>query len=313
MDPAVPSVFGIRPGGEGGACTALEVTAMRAKVYFGFLLAAGLLVGAPGVGRGADESDAPVVSALRAAGGSCRPLGDGFYVGSRRCQALGREESFALHTPADRRAGSPVILLLHGAGRDHMTLLNDPTTRSAIAASPAVIVLPRGGDSWWVGRSQTAALELLDALEEPLRLTRSSRRRAVAGWSMGGFGSLNLIEDHPDRFAAWGGLVALTDFPNPAYPRERNHVVPPALNVPEAAARFNPMARAERLRGKSIWFSTGDSAFDRSMNEAFHDRLTRLEIAHEFRVVSGGHKFSVVAAELGPMLRALERTLLQEP
>jgi len=286
---------------------------MTVRRCLALLLATGLLVGSPKTGPGAGESpEDPVSAALTKAGISCRSLGHGFYVGSRRSRTLDRKESFALHVPPGRSSDWPAILLLHGAGRDHLTLLNHPETRRALAASPAVVILPQGGNSWWVGSSRSALLELLDALEGPLQLSRSPRQRAVAGWSMGGFGSLNLIEDHPDRFAAWGGLLALTDFPNAAYPPDQNHAVPTVLQAPEIAARSNPMSRADRLRGKSVWFLTGDSAFDRAMNEAFHKRLTRLEIAHRFRVVPGGHKFSVVAAELGPMLRALERALLPE-
>lgn len=286
---------------------------MTVRSCFALLLATGLLLGSPKAGPGAGESSGdPVSAALTKAGISCRFLGDGFYVGSRRFRALDREESFALHVPPGQRSDWPSILLLHGAGRDHLSLLNHPETRRAIAASPAVVILPRGGNSWWIGPSQSALLELLDALEGPLQLSRSPRQRAVAGWSMGGFGSLNLIEDHPDRFAAWGGLLALTDFPNAAYPPDQNHAVPTVLQAPEIAARSNPMNRADRLRGKSVWFVTGESAFDRTMNESLHERLTHLEIAHRFRVVPGGHKLSVVAAELGPMLRALEGALLPE-
>jgi len=228
--------------------------------------------------------------------------GDQLEVRSQMFVSLGREESYAvLNAPQE---GKPefAILFLHGAGRDHLTLWRHPVGRAALEKSPSVMVFPRGRLSWWVnsaeGRYEDFLLELMDAV--------GARRWAAAGWSMGGYGSLRLVTRHPERFAAWGGLLALADFPNGDYPPEQNHSVPAVFGPKPNWAEWNPMRDVGRLRGKRLWFLTAARAFDRAMNETLSRRLKELDIAHEFRLVEGGHELKVVVEALDPMLRFLE-------
>ncbi len=122
---------------------------------------------------------------------------------------------------------------------------------------------------------------------------------------MGGFGSLRLVERYPERFDAWGGILALADFPNPAYQPGQNHTVPAVFGLAEAWSSWNPQLNAHKLAGKRIWFTTGASAFDHSMNQTLHKRLDALSISHHFEIVPGGHEFRVVEQQLGAMLRFL--------
>ena len=112
---------------------------------------------------------------------------------------------------------------------------------------------------------------------------------------MGGFGSINYLLNHPEQFAAWGGLVALLDFPNPAYPKDKNHSVPSVLGRQGEWAAVNPISRVEKLREHKLFFLTAEKAFDRDMNEAFAQALAKTNIEHEYRVVPGAHTFDVVA------------------
>lgn len=229
----------------------------------------------------------------------CAPAGDSFFVCSQQFEALGRAESYAIHVPQAAARGG--ILFLHGAGRDHLTLLHDPAARAAIARTNAVVLLPRGGNSWWVGPYRNYLLELMGCVGRALGI----ERWAAAGWSMGGYGSLALVVRRPEMFRAWGGLVALADFPNEAYPPQQNHSVPPVFGSRERWPEWNPMAGVARLRGKHIWFGTGASAFDRGMNETLDSRLKALDIPHEFRIVPGGHELRVVVALLDSLLQSL--------
>jgi S-formylglutathione hydrolase FrmB len=199
----------------------------------------------------------------------------------------------------------PAILLLHGNGRNHRTLIEDAATKASLLESRAVIVMPDGGKSWW--RDQKALLDLLDWLGPQLNLDR--RRTACAGWSMGGYGSLKLAVDHPERFAAWGGMIGLVDFPNPAYPPEWNYTVPALFGDPGTWAEANPIRPAHRLRGKAVWFGTAEEAFDAAMNRTLHRLLNERGIGHTFVTVSGKHTFPVVAELLPKMLKFLDESL----
>lgn len=156
--------------------------------------------------------------------------------------------------------------------------------------------------SWWVNSSETKAEDYLLELMQLI----GAKRWAAAGWSMGGYGSLRLVTRRPELFTAWGGLLALADFPNPAYPKEQNHSVPKLFGKPDDWAQWNPLPDAASLRGKRIWFLTGTRAFDRSMNETLDRRLRELDIPHEFHMVEGGHELRVVVENLAPLLRFLE-------
>lgn len=260
---------------------------------------------------------AAVVAVAPPAPEGCRYVSPRFLECARAFAALeGAEERWSVHLPEGFAPSSaqawPVILLLHGAGRDHRTLWDHSATRAALERSRSVIVMPNGRGSWWLGRYAAYPLELLDWLSPRLGLSGDARRRAVAGWSMGGYGSVRLIQRHPDRFAAWGGMLALLDFPNPAYPPEHNHAVPAVFGPPEQWQGHNPLAAAETLRGQALFFVTGSEAFDRRMNRAFHRRLTRLGIPHEYSEVPGGHTFEVVAAALPQMLEFLDRQIAKD-
>jgi S-formylglutathione hydrolase FrmB len=242
----------------------------------------------------------------------CRPESPRALDCERTFTALGGAAvRYFVHLPAghsaDRDRRWPVILLLHGAGRHRRTLWEHPATRAALERCKAVVVMPDGGASWWLDAHGEYPLELLDWLAPRLRFREDSGGRAVAGWSMGGFGSLRMIERNVPRFSAWGGILALPDFPNPEYPPQQNHSVPAVFGPPARWPELNPLRGVEALRGKSLWFATADEAFDRSMNETLHRRLESERIAHEFVQLKGGHTFEVVAEALPRLLAWFDR------
>lgn len=248
---------------------------------------------------------------LAAHGVSCHAQSDTILHCTQRFISLEREEEFAIHVPSGARLEQDtVIVVLHGLGRNCMTLIDNPISRPVIEASSAFLIFPNGRQSWWIdssgSRYESYVLELLRDLTDTLHLSSDPRRRGVTGWSMGGFGSLRLIERHPDLFAAWAGILTLADFPNPRYSPEHNHVVPALFGPPSEWEAWQPLTHAPNLRGKQIWFSTGTSAFDRQMNEALDHRLNELRISHQYTTVEGGHEIKVVLEQLPLALRFLD-------
>jgi len=258
------------------------------------------------------------LAGLRRAGAETTPLGDGFFECRMRSDALDRPERLALRLPdgyrPDRNPPYPLIVFLHGAGRNHRTLLDIPEARSILRRSPCVLVLPNGGNSWWIdspvkpgSRYGSHLHELIRTVDRHLNVSPDPRHRGIGGWSMGGFGSANALADHPDRFGTWAGIVALLDFPNPAYPPAHNHSVPAVLGKVDAWERFNPIKRVAAFRGKRVFLLTAEDAFDRKMNEAFATKLASLQIDHELDVVPGGHTIDVVVSALPKVMAFLHR------
>ena len=244
---------------------------------------------------------------LKDAGIDVKSLGDGFFEGSAQSEALGRLESFMLHLPygytADAKSPYPLVVFLHGAGRHARSLMEFPAARDIIERSPCVFLSPNGRGSWWVdspveeeSRYQSFLVELIDLVSARLNVSANPARRAIGGWSMGGFGSANFIEDHPDLFGTWGGIIPLVDFPNTGYAPEDNHSIPAVLGGAHDWPTFNPINKVDALRGKHLLFITAENAFERKMNEAFAAKLRAENIDHTFKVLPGGHTIDVVLA-----------------
>ena len=219
-------------------------------------------------------------------------------------EALGRTARYVVFLPAGHagaeRTRTPLVLLLHGAGRHRKSLFEAPKARALLLSAPFATVMPDGGGGWWVdspvretSRFQSVIGEVLADAERRFTIGGERRLRGLAGWSMGGFGCVRYARSAPERFCAVASMIGLLDFPNPALPQAQNHSVPAILGPdPESA---NPMRQADRLRGMEILLVTGDKAFDCTMNRNFHTRLVQLGIDHTYTVLPDqAHTFACV-------------------
>lgn len=245
--------------------------------------------------------------------------GDEIVARTFHSEALGRDVPYSVFVPRGPApaGGWPLVLVLHGAGRNLRTLADDAETRAAILKSRVALLFADGQLGWWIdspvraeSRYQTMLAEFLALARRELPVARDSAHTGVCGWSMGGFGSVRFAEDHPTEVRAVATVIALLDFPNPGLPAAENHIVSPLFGTdPSGWARFNCTVSADALRGKALFMIAGRAAFDFRINRNFHDRLTALAIPHEYRELDGGHTFPVVRAAWPQMLRFMEEQL----
>jgi len=255
------------------------------------------------------KGDAPLGRLVRS-GATVMPLGEGFFECEMPSTPLNRRATCLLFLPPGynpiRPEPYPLILLLHDAGATCRSWGASPDARATLATSPCVLAMPEGGASWWVdGPSapyQRHVLDLVERLGRALNVATVPEGRAIAGWGMGGYGSLRLMTDHPECFGAWGGILTPADFPNPVYPPDFNRPVPEALGPREHWPEANPTRKALRLEGKALCFATGEHAFDRKMNQALAAGLRQVGIPFEFFTIPGSH-------DLPTMTRALPRVM----
>ncbi len=237
---------------------------------------------------------------------ACQPRGERVWECTHQSAVLGRAEAYTLVLPEAMPAKPTLVVFLHGSGRNHRTLVEQPSTRATLAAVRSVILMPNGGASWWIAAGyQEYVIELTRLIANAFAIPAS--RRGCGGWSMGAYGSIRLMEAYPKDFASWTGIIGLLDFPNPAYPARDNHAVPSVFGPASEWPAHNPMRDAGKLRGKRLWFASGKDAFDYRMNVAFDRRLDELRIPHEFETLTGAHVFSVVADALPRALAFHER------
>ncbi len=217
------------------------------------------------------------------------------------------------HTPAQP---SRVVVLLHGNGRHHRTLIDSERCRELLLAAPFATVLPNGRQGWYVDSPvdprqawQQALTEAIAVADTHQRFRTDAAGRGIAGWSMGGYGAAWYAVCFPGRFGALGTLIGCLDFPNADLPADQNHAVPAHFGPPAGWPALNPLQHVARLAGLRLWNQTARQAFDRTMNEHWDQRLTDLGQTHHYEVAEGGHTFAVVEAGLPGLLRFFAEAL----
>lgn len=232
--------------------------------------------------------------------------------------SLGREMHFMVVKPEHGGPDTPVLYLLHGRGRNRLSLVNDPTCRDELLQADCWVMLPDGDDGWYSntprGRYASYLEEVVQVAEARCALAPLASRRAIAGWSMGGYGAVRFAEAHPQFFSVVVSVIGLLDFPRPSdLPAGQNYPVPTAYfgSDPAGWDQFNPIHHINALSNRSLLLITATDSFDRTMNERFSDALTAAGIPHEFRLLQGGHTFAVVRTALPLVLDFVRQTVRQ--
>ncbi len=146
------------------------------------------------------------------------PQGPGLTHRVLDSQAMGHEVGYVVWTPSgydDSDATRyPVIYFLHGMGGHESA---DSAGFSGLVARgiregsmpSAICVFPNGGRSgYWGEVEQMIVKELIPLIDKTYPTKPEVGSRAVAGFSMGGAGAVQLSIKHPDLFRAagsWGG------------------------------------------------------------------------------------------------------------
>lgn len=201
----------------------------------------------------------------------------------------------------------PVLFLFHGRGRTERSLIDDAGARESLLKAPFVIILPDGDDGWYIDSPVRTADKYNTYIEEVVaqagvlyNLSQKRGQRALAGWSMGGYGAVFFAEKHSAEFSVVASIIGLLDFPRTGLPKAQSYEVPSGRfgDDPSCWAFFNPINHVESLRVSFVFVVIADAAFDRTMNENFTAALTRAGVYHEVKRVSGAHTFDVVCSAL---------------
>lgn len=212
----------------------------------------------------------------------------------------------------------PVIYFLHGRGRHESTLLKNEQTRARLLASSCIVVLPRGRDGWYVNSPVDANDRYADYVDEVIELAeqhfpvgRAPRLRAIAGWSMGGYGAVYTATRRKGDFAAVASIIGLLDFPRPIIgDMSQNYKVPPRFgDDPAIWQTLNPRVLLPALDGVPLFIAYADRAPEHQMNEVFIAEAKARGDAIQVRRQTGGHTFPMVEQALPYAMDFLEKTL----
>lgn len=227
--------------------------------------------------------------------------------------ALAQTETFTIVRPNELPGpqGYPVLIILHGLGRNQKTLLEQPETRELMLHQKALIVLPDSGRGWWIDSPADGAkydsmlMEVVAEVRRHFPVSTKKSEWGVLGWSMGGFGAVHFAEKHPQVVNFVGSIIGLLDYPRvDGLPDGQRFPINTSVFGTDASgwARENPLLHVRSLRGKDIVVVIGTEAFDRTMNENFVRSAISAGIPVEVHRIQGAHVFTTVASGLGIML-----------
>lgn len=244
--------------------------------------------------------------------------------------AIGWNPGVNVLLPDDYRTSDrtyPVLYLLHGGGDQDFRTFDFLGIRDFTAGKPIIVVMPDGGRAGWYSNPVSSFVgprnwetfhiaQLLPWIEANFRTYAEYDGRAVAGFSMGGFGALKYTAKY------YGHFASVSSHSGPASLRRDFGVVVHWANVSSAASDLaggtvygapfwnqsrvsadNPVERIGSYRNKRIFLVAGTSPdpvnwFD-SVNETqvlagqreFRQRLGEAGIPHEWHEAPGGHVF----------------------
>ena len=247
--------------------------------------------------------------------------------------ALGRKLRYAVWLP-DELDGRPlpVLYLLHGTGGDQddwlrygdiartmQRLVDDGTV------PPMLVVMPDGGDSWYVDAATPAGSddaaagqrwasafidELVPEIDRRFATLQDRRDRAIAGLSMGGYGAVVLALQHPDLFGVAGSMSGALYRPDETLGDADIAEFKGAFGEPFDPGRlaenspFELLAALDPADAPAIYLSSGSSdQYGLEENTVlFYVEAKHAGLPVELRVVHGGHDWDYWRRDLPHLL-----------
>ena len=242
---------------------------------------------------------------------------------------IGKTLPYNIILPRDyntaRTSRYPVIYLLHGLGGHY----NDWLVRTNIADYAAwyrlIIVMPEGDNSWYIDSTHVPTdkyesyilLELIPDVQERYRTIEARYGRAVAGLSMGGYGSFKFGLKYPDRFAFVGsvsGAFGATNYtenetgkgatwetflrvfgPVGSETRQKNDLFELLQQVTPGQVTSLPY----------FYFDCGTEDAPRifNANHELDERMLQKKVPHEYRELPGNHSWGYWDSQVQEVLK----------
>lgn len=220
-----------------------------------------------------------------------------------------------------------VIYLLHGLTGHY----DNWTSKTLVAAyavdNDVIIVTPEGDDGWYTDSATKAndkyesyiIKELIPEIDKKFRTIADREHRAIAGLSMGGYGSIKFGLKYPELFSLVGSFSGALDAPL----RGQEHKNYRASIVAVFGPDISPLRKdndvfsivnafsSERIKALPYFYvSCGtEDAVNFKLNRDFADLLVEKKIRHEYRHFPGAHTWVVWDAEVQEFLRVADKRL----
>ena len=236
-------------------------------------------------------------------------------------EALGRAARMNVLVPRTGKGRYPTVYIQHGLGDTYETFFAWTDLEQYGREVELILVTPDGGEGWYCNDPREGgplwedhiAGEVVDYVEANFPAIGSREGRAMAGFSMGGYGAMMLALKHPDRFAAVCTQAGSFAFGHESRPeRPERSAFMQAVAPPGGKYDLYVITEALAAAGRTdtaIRFDVGGGDHLLEHNRQFHAHLDGLGIAHEYEEVEGGHEWRYVNRRLPTTLSFLAAAL----
>ena len=219
----------------------------------------------------------------------------------------------------------PVLYLLHGWAGDYKNWVTLTNLVGYSQPYPMIIVTPDAQNSWYMNSATIAedrfedyiADDLIREIDRQWRTIASSHRRAIAGLSMGGYGSILFGVKHSDLFAVVGSVSGAFDGPlgiEQVMPVLRESI-DRAFGTADNATRttnniFSLLENAEGPKLPYLFLECGSQDPLLPSNRKFVMELSAKNIPYEYHEYPGAHSWEFWDNSLPMMLRVIATRII---
>ena len=249
---------------------------------------------------------------------------------------MGREMPYRVITPMQKAVAKderyPVIYLLHGL-TGHFNNWTDLTKLSNYANGyKVIIVTPEGGDGWYTDSvandkekwESYIVQELIPEVDKKFRTLPVRDKRAIAGLSMGGFGSLKFGLKYPDTFilaGSFSGALGAADITEKTVSGAIGKTIdsifgPVGSDTRKSNDLFGIIRSMTPEKAKTIPFiylDCGTEDFLFQNNRDFVSLLVEKKVPHEYRQLPGVHDWKYWDKQVQEFLQLADKAFSGTP
>jgi putative tributyrin esterase len=252
-----------------------------------------------------------------------------------KSKLMARELPYDLIAPADYDANAakakryPVIYLLHGLTGHYDNWAAKSKLAEYALKYQYIFVMPEGNDGWYTDSVSVPTdkyesyivQELIPEIDGKFRTLADREHRAIAGLSMGGYGSLKFGLKYPEKFVVVGSFSgalgaaswsvktlgnnwkALTDSIASVYgddesqTRKDNDIYKIVREISPEKVKALPF----------IYVDCGTEDFLIQQNRDFNALLAEKKIPHEYRELPGKHDWAFWDSQVQEFLRVSQK------
>ncbi len=267
------------------------------------------------------------------------PIGKVIEDNTFESKLMKKDVNYAIYLPPDYQTSErkyPVVYLLHGYTDNHIAWIQFGEVQQAADAGiangtipPMIIVMPDAGTTWYINDyknlepfEDTFIKEFIPYIDATYK-TRSSREyRAVAGLSMGGYGSLVFAMRHPNLFTACAPLSAAvytdaefakSDWYDGVFSKLYGEGLKGEKRINEHFKKYSPFyilqtAPIDELKKISFYFDCGDDDFLLQANVDLFGEFQKKGINSQLRVREGKHSWEYWRTGIGDALEFIGKS-----